>query len=284
MSEQNIFTELDEREIVKRTIKDSVFSDLFGNKGNLLQLYKRFHPEDTAVSEEDLKDITIENVLVDDIYNDLGVLVKDNFMIFVEAQSTWSYNILIRVILYLSKTYKEYFDRQNIDLYTSAKAKMPKPEIYVVYTGNRKDRPETINLTEHFFDGNKADIDVTAHMIYESDGSDILNQYIIFTKVFDEQRNLFGRTKDAILETIKICKDRNILRDYLTDKEQEVINMMMDLYDQEYIMRSRDNGKAREQAIEMIKDGILTDEKIAQYTKLRLDFIKDLRKEIMQTI
>ena len=57
---------------------------------------------------------------------------------------------------------------------------------------------------------------------------------------------------------------------------------MMDLYDPEYIMRSHDNGKAREMAIVMIKDGILADEKIAQYTKLRLDFIKGLRKEVMQ--
>ena len=51
--------------IMKRTIKDSVFTDLFQDKKYLLQLYKALHPEDTDVTEDDLTDITIKNVLTD---------------------------------------------------------------------------------------------------------------------------------------------------------------------------------------------------------------------------
>ena len=35
----------------KQTVKDSVFTDLFGNSKYLLQLYQSLHPEDTAVKE-----------------------------------------------------------------------------------------------------------------------------------------------------------------------------------------------------------------------------------------
>ena len=73
---------------MKRTIKASVFSDLFGDKKYLLQLYRTLHPEDTTATETDLTDITIENVMVDGLYNDLGFMVSNRLMILLEAQST----------------------------------------------------------------------------------------------------------------------------------------------------------------------------------------------------
>ena len=76
-----------EEEIVaKYTIKDSVFSDLFKIKKYLLQLYKALHPEDETATEDELTDITIKNVLTDGIYNDLGFLSGEKFMILLESQ------------------------------------------------------------------------------------------------------------------------------------------------------------------------------------------------------
>ena len=72
---------------VKRKTKDSVFLDLFQNKKYLLRLYKTLHPEDTAATEDSLTDVTIENVLTDNLYNDLGFIVKDKLLILIEAQS-----------------------------------------------------------------------------------------------------------------------------------------------------------------------------------------------------
>ena len=56
--------------VMKRTIKDSVFTNLFQDKKYLLQLYKALHPEDTDITEDKLTDITIKNVLTDNTYND----------------------------------------------------------------------------------------------------------------------------------------------------------------------------------------------------------------------
>ena len=41
-----------------------------------------------------IEEITIYNVLVDGLYNDLGFRVGDRQIILVEAQSTWSVNII----------------------------------------------------------------------------------------------------------------------------------------------------------------------------------------------
>ena len=45
-------------------------------------------------------------------------------------------------------------------------------------------------------------------------------------------------TRKAVTETIRICKDRNVLRDYLLKKEKEVVTIMMSLFDEEQIMKS----------------------------------------------
>ena len=107
---------------------------------------------------------------------------------------------------------------------------MPKPELYIIYTGNKGRKPETISLSQEFFDGADIDIEIKARVIYESDTADIVNQYIIFCKVFDEQRKLYGMTGQTVKETIRICKDRNILKEYLISREKEVVTIMMSLF------------------------------------------------------
>lgn len=130
----------------KRKIRDSVFTNLFQEKKYLLQLYKALHPEDGEATEDEIADITLKHVLVDADYNDLGFSVGDRLMVLVESQSTWTMNIIIRALMYLMQTYHDYFRRTNQNLYGSKKVKMPKPELYVIFTGERKTIPDIISL------------------------------------------------------------------------------------------------------------------------------------------
>ena len=82
-------------------------------------------------------------------------------------------------------------------------------------------------------------------MLYGDKEDDILGQYVTFSKVYNEQRKKYGRTREAITETIRICKDRNVLKEYLESKEVEVVTMMMTLYDEEQIMKNHDAALAR---------------------------------------
>lgn len=107
--------------------KSSVFLELFQNKSYLLKLYKTLHPEEASATEDSLTDVTIENVLTDNLYNDLGFIVNNKLMILIEAQSTWTMNILVRVLLYLAQSYHEYFQHTSQNYYKSKKVKMPKP-------------------------------------------------------------------------------------------------------------------------------------------------------------
>ena len=109
----------------KRNTKDTVFRDFFSQPKNLLALYKVLHPEDTQVTEDMLGNITIENVLTDQMYNDLGFTVGDRLMILIEAQSTWSVNIIVRAFLYMAESYQERFKQQGANLYSSKKVSLP---------------------------------------------------------------------------------------------------------------------------------------------------------------
>ena len=282
--------------VAKRTAKNSVFLDLFQDKKNLLKLYKALHPEDTGATEDTLDIVTIDNVLTDNLYNDLGIMVgKDKILLLLEAQSSWTVNILIRILLYVAQSYHEYFERTSQSLYKSTKIKMPKPELYVIYTGNKGRKPDSISLSKEFFGGADVDIEVKAKVIYENDTKNIINQYIIFCKVFSEQTKKHGMTKKAVAETIRICKARDILSEYLAQREKEVVTIMMSLFDEEQILKTywKDMAntlsheiayeKDRETAKKLIRKGKMTLEDIADCVPaLSFDELRELEAEIMQ--
>ena len=95
-------------------------------------------------------------------------------VILAEAQSTWTMNIIIRALMYMVQTYHDYFDRTKQNLYKSKKVKLPIPEIYVIYTGDRKTRPSEVSLAKEFFEGEQSCIDVKVKMIYDGEEGDII--------------------------------------------------------------------------------------------------------------
>ena len=248
----------------KRSIKDSVFTDIFKDPKNLLKLYKALHPDDNSIEIDDLSIVTISNILTTGVYNDLGFMAGDHLLILIEAQSTWSVNTVVRILEYLAHTYNQYFTDKGIDLYGSKIANLPKPELYVIYTGDRKERPEYISFREEFFKNEDIPIEVKVKVIYDSTSGDILNQYIAFTKICDEQVRKYGRTKQAVEETIRICQDKNILKEYLDSRKKEVIDIMVALYDEQEILdrfvSSREKESKIKGNIEAYQDAGLTRE------------------------
>ena len=131
--------------------------------------------------------------------------------------------------------------------------------------------------------------------MYQENERDIIGQYIIFCKVYREQRKCYGNTREAVTETIRICKNKNVLKDFLESREQEVVDIMMTLFDDEQILKAyakdiedhtakeTEKRTAKETAVRMIKKGKMTLEEIAECVpSLRLEELKKLESEIMQ--
>ena len=237
------------------------------------------------VTENDIADVTLKHVLVDADYNDLGFSVGSRLMVLVESQSTWTLNIVIRALMYLVQTYHDYFKRTNQNLYGSKKDNMPKPELYLIYTGDRKNVPVCISLSKDFFSGAKISIDAEIKVLHRENEKDIIGQYIIFSRVYTEQRKKYGNIRQAVEETIRICKDRNVLKEYLESREQEVINIMMTLFDDDQILKAYTKDIEIQTAERLIKKGKMTLEEIADCVPaLSLEELKKLEAEIMQLV
>lgn len=71
-------------------------------------------------------------MLVGSDYNALGFSVGGHLVVLAESQTTFTYNFIIRALLYPSQTYHEYFSRTKQNQYGSKKLIVPKPEIYMV--------------------------------------------------------------------------------------------------------------------------------------------------------
>jgi len=245
----------------KREAKNTVFIDLFNIPKYRLMLFQALHPEMKNVKESDITQVTLNPVVLNLPYNDLGMLVKNKLLIFVEAQSTWSINILIRILLYLAMTYQNYIHDNELHVYGSGKLKLPEPEFYVIYTGKRKFESDIISLRNDFWNNQDAKVDLTAKVIYTESKNDIIGQYIIFSHVLDQQKKKYGKTKQAVQETIRICKDEGVLKEYLESREKEVVDIMITLFDQEYAVEAyaREKmkaGEARGEARGAIKEAI----------------------------
>ena len=93
------------------------------------------------------------------------------------------------------------------------------------------------------------------NMLY-GETDDIIGEYVAFTKVYNEQCRIHGRTEEAIRETIRICKDKNVLKEYLESREKEVIDMMVTLFDEEKIMKAHDKTILEQGISQGIQQGI----------------------------
>jgi len=102
-----------------------------------------------------------------------------------------------------------------------------------------------ISLRKDFFTEGHCPIDLDARVISaETEG--IIGQYIIFCRVLDDQRRKLGPVKEAAMEAIRICKDRGVLKGYLKEREKEVMNIMIMLFDQEFAVEQYGRSQKKE--------------------------------------
>ena len=276
----------------KRTAKDSLFTDLFSIPKYVLELYQAIHPEDKDVTVDNIESVTCRCILAEHPYNDLGFRVGDRLIVLVEAQSTWSPNIVIRLLSYWVQTLNNYFTEHQVLLYKNSKVRCPKPELYCIFTGERVDEPDVLSLKQLFFPSEKdLDIDVKVHMLYDHEKGDIIHQYITFCKVLTEQIKIHERTRKALEETIRICHEQHILDEYLKQRETEIMDIMTTLFKQDYITKlygidqrregmeiGREEGKkeGKEEIAKSLKEAGMSLEFITKHTGLSIDDIQKL--------
>ena len=239
---------------MKYTAKDSVFSFIFRQPENTRRLYLTLHPEDIDVTEADCKLVTLEHILTNGMTNDLGFQVRDKLILLVEAQSKFSINIALRMLLYLAATYKEYVEEHKLDLYGSKPVSIPRPELYMIYTGAPRQLPEILRLSDMYDRPGGADLEIK--VLRDTGAGNIVDQYIRFCEISDEKRKQYGYTMKAVEETLRICCEENILMPFLASRQKEVQDIMVTLFNQERVTEIQEDNLVRDARQEGLEKGI----------------------------
>jgi len=88
-------------------------------------------------------------------------------------------------------------------------------------------------------------VEVTARVLRADGSGDIVDQYANFCRIADEQRRLYGYTRKAVEETIRLCRERDILDSFLASRKKEVTDIMFALFDQEEVRKIREYNVAK---------------------------------------
>ena len=217
--------------IPKRNIKDSLFCNYFSYPKHVLALSHDLYP-DTIITLKDIEILTIHRVLTNGTYNDLGFQIGDRLIVLVEAQSTWSVNILIRAMDYITYTYKRYLWRSRQNTNNTTKVHLPKVDFYIVYTGKPLDFPTQISLEREFeIEGNA--MEIRARVITLTDEMTVLNQYILACKTLDKHLLAAKTEQDralALKAAVYECIAKGYLKEYFEEHLEEVLAMLAQYY------------------------------------------------------
>ena len=227
-----------------REHKDSLFVDLFYQdetaKKNLLSLYNALH--DTNYEDETIiRKVKIDDVLYKNFKNDISCEVNGLVLVFGEHQSTINRNMPLRCLMYVGRAYEQLVDSKA--RYRTTLVKIPTPEFYVFYNGE-KEQPleQVLSLSDAFMNPageNSVELKVKVININSDKAHEVLDKCGILKgySQFISTVRKYWEEEGAIKKAIKECIEKGILADYLKRKGSEVENMLIAEYSYEEDMQ-----------------------------------------------
>ena len=216
-----------------RNHKNSVFTMLFSEKSNLLELYSAIsgknYPENTKIEI-----VTLSDVLYMDQLNDIAFMLEDRLIVLIEHQSTVNSNMPLRMLMYLAEEYKMIIDRKS--LYKQGRVKIPTPEFIVLYNGKKKfpDYKELKLSDSYKFKIQDCYLELVVKVYNINKGrnaemaarSSVLSGYEEFIAEIKENLKSM-ELREAIKLAVKTCISKNILVSFLERHSSEVENMLL---------------------------------------------------------
>lgn len=192
---------------IQRGYKDSLFKALSNYKPlSAAVISKEFHIPLHSVNEKEIVSMPLENGIVKDVYNDVCLKYGNSVIILMEQQSKIDHNIVLRMLIYLSETFKRtYMDT----IHQHSRIKILAPKLIIVYNGRTPWKREVklsdmyeddVKEIEGLFDFSVKIIDVNRDTLSKED---IL--YIVFAdliKLIDTYREDSGYNLNAIKNEI----------------------------------------------------------------------------------
>ncbi|MDO4599379.1 MAG: hypothetical protein Q4B39_04090 [[Ruminococcus] gnavus] len=227
---------------VNRLYKSRIFAMLYSEKKELLGLYNAIsgkHYEDPELLEIN----TLENAIYMSMHNDVSFLIDFRLSLY-EHQSTYSPNLPLRYLFYISDLYSGMTKDEN--LYGTKCVQIPAPQFVIFYNGSEELPDRTVlKLSDAY--SVKEDypaLELIAIMLNINSGyNEVLkntckslkdySEYTRRVREYAEVRPL----EEAVEQAITECIEEGILSEFLRKNRAEAKLVSIYEYDQEKHMR-----------------------------------------------
>lgn len=223
--------------IPNRTYKATIFAMLFEDKEHLLELYNAISGKHYT-NPEMLEINTLENAIYMAMRNDISFLIDARLSLY-EHQSTYSPNLPLRFMLYISALYSSMTREAN--LYGTKPIELPPPRFVIFYNGKveQPDR-QILKLSDLYTIKEECSLELEAVMLNVNSGhnkelmemSHTLWEYAEYTARVREYAEVM-ELEEAVERAIEECIQEGILKEFLEKNRAEAKNMSIFEYDQE---------------------------------------------------
>ncbi len=246
---------------INRKYKDSLFRKIFTDKKDLLELYNALNHTEYS-DERELTVTTLEDVVYLSMKNDVSFLLGGTMNLY-EHQSTCNPNMPVRGLMYFSRLYQDYIDKEEINIFSTVLKRLPFPNFIVFYNGTKETPDEEIlKLSDAFGQseaGREPSLECRAVMLNINYGHNLelmkkcqrLEEYSVFVSEVRKAMETGRDMREAVDSAVDTCIENGILRDILIRERAEVINMILSCTKRQYERLAR---KEVEQLDKMIRD------------------------------
>ena len=233
---------------VNNTYKASMFEMIFSDKKELLSLYNAVNG--TSYADPGLLTInTLENAIYMSMHNDISFVIDSRLSLF-EHQSTYSPNLPLRFLFYVSDLYSAIVKDSN--LYGTKLVEIPAPKFIIFYNGMDEcpDRQELKLSTAYSVQDKKPSLELRATLLNINPGHNKklmkscktlkdYSEYVSRVRHYAENMDISDAVEQAITECIK----EGILADFLMKNRAEAKKMSIYEYDEvKHMRQTREEG------------------------------------------
>lgn len=276
----------------ERNFKSRIFEMLYSDRKELLDLYNAINK--TAYTDPELLEInTLENAVYMAMRNDVSFVIDLRLSLY-EHQSTYSPNLPLRYLFYVSDLYSEMTREAN--LYGTRVVRIPAPRFIIFYNGE-SEQPEQrlLRLSDmYFLPEEHYALELEAVMLNINRG---FNEKLLATcRSLREYSEYTARVRkyaskmeldEAVERAITECIQEGILSEFLSKNRAEAKKVSIYEYDAEKHIRM-ERAEAKEEGREEILTGQIK-KKLAKGRSLHqiadeLEMGEDIVRELIEKI
>ncbi len=234
--------------------KDGLFRMLFSEKKELLSLYNAIR-ETSYTDIDNLVVNTLEDVIFLSYKNDISFIIDGRLALY-EHQSTWSGNMPLRYLFYVSNLFSKITVNDN--LYSSKTIPLPSPHFVVFFNGEKDIPDRSIHRLSDAYTiiEEKVNLELMVVVLNINKGHNLqlmkqckaLEGYAFFVQKVKEE-SLNRSIQEAIEQAVDICIEKNMLAEFFRTHRAEVVSMSIFEYDAaKHIAQEKEESKAEGKA------------------------------------